>query len=78
MHRPSAPLSHISEGETAVIFSFHLSESMRDRLYSLGMIPGTVIKCLYKRKGGLAAYSVRGAVIALRLSDADFILVREQ
>lgn len=77
MHRESAPLSQIAEGGKAVIFSFHLNAPMKDRLYSLGMIPGTAIKCLYKRKGGLAAYSVRGAVIALRLSDAEHILVKK-
>lgn len=75
MHRKSASLSKTAEGERAVIISFHLNEDMRERLYSLGMIPGTVVKCLYRREGGLAAYSVRGTVIAIRLSDADRILV---
>ncbi|MDD6268989.1 MAG: ferrous iron transport protein A [Oscillospiraceae bacterium] len=76
MCTPCKPLSCIMCGEKAVISSFQLPCSLRDRLFSLGMIPGTEICCLHKRKGGLAAYSVRGSVIALRLSDAMFIFVK--
>lgn len=78
MRKPCKPLSLVMEGEKAVISSFHLGDALKERLYSLGMIPGTNVSCLYKREGGLAAYSVRGAVIAIRLSDAKFILVNQQ
>lgn len=78
MRKPCKPLSLVMAGEKAVISSFHLGDALRERLYSLGMIPGTNIDCLYRREGGLAAYNVRGSLIAIRLSDAKFILVKQQ
>lgn len=78
MRMPCEPLCAVPSGERAVLSSFHLQDALRDRLYSLGMIPGTEVCCLHKRNGGLAAYMVRGAVIAIRLSDARFILVKRK
>ncbi|MDE6021694.1 MAG: ferrous iron transport protein A [Ruminococcus sp.] len=78
MRRPCKPLSLVMPGEEAAISSFHIGSALRERLYSLGMIPGTNISCLYRREGGLAAYSVRGTVIAIRLSDARYIMVKRK
>jgi Fe2+ transport system protein FeoA len=78
MRLPCVPLSLIKPDERAVISSFHIGSALRDRLYSLGMIPGTEVMCLYKREGGLTAINVRGSVVAIRLSDARAILVKKK
>ncbi len=78
MRLPCIPLSLINPCEKAVISSFHIGSALKDRLYSLGMIPGTEVMCLYKREGGLTAIGVRGSVVAIRLSDARAILVNKK
>lgn len=46
------------------------------RLRDLGMVAGTRIKCVFKSPlGDPAAYSIRGAIIAIREEDAAGILV---
>ena len=77
MPEPSVPMTLLNEGEKAVISSYHLPDGLRRRLMSMGMIPGTRIECIRKKKGSLMAIKARGAVIALRLSDAACILVRK-
>lgn len=77
MPEPSVPMTLLNEGEKAVISSFHLPDSMKKRLVSMGMIPETQIECVRIKKGSLIAAKVRGAVIALRIADAACILVRK-
>ncbi len=77
MFIPAAALSSLGCGDSAVISSLHLHGEMKLRLTALGFLPGTRITCLRRKKGSLAAYAVRGGVIALRLSDAALILVRK-
>ncbi len=77
MRPPCIPLSAIKPYERAVISSFHIGSALKDRLYSLGMIPGTEVMCLYKREGGLTAVNVRGSVVAIRISDARAVLVKK-
>jgi len=49
---------------------------MAGRLFDLGFEPEEAVTCvLRKRKGHIAAYLVRGAVIALREEDSRMILV---
>ena len=50
---------------------------MRRRLLDIGLTPGTAVRALYRsRGGGLTAYRIRGAVVALRKADAQTVLVR--
>lgn len=49
---------------------------MAGRLFDLGFEPEEAVTCvLRKRKRNIAAYLVRGAVIALREEDSRMILV---
>ncbi|MBQ8515131.1 MAG: ferrous iron transport protein A [Ruminococcus sp.] len=77
MYVPAGPLSSLRCGETAVVSSLHLQGAIRSRLLSIGLVPGTEVRCLLKKKNSLAAYEIRGAVAALRMQDAALILVKK-
>jgi len=74
MHKEAA-LSSLSEGGKGSIKSISADGPMRDRLRSLGLIEGCTVECLHKGpSGGIAAYLICGAVIAIRREDADKII----
>ena len=70
-------LDKISTGEFAVVVSVDTQNSLKQRLYDIGLVPGTKIKVVHQSPAGNPrAYLVRGAVIALRNCDAEKISVR--
>ena len=70
-------LNKISTGEFAVIVAVDTQISLKQRLYDIGLVPGTKIKVVHQSpSGNPRAYLVRGAVIALRNCDAKKITVR--
>ncbi len=70
-------LAMLEEGECARVCSFCMEPALARRLEDMGLIKGTLVHCLQKNhSGGLAAYRIRGAVIALRRQDAGGIRVR--
>ena len=70
-------LNKISTGEFAVVLSIDTELSLKQRLYDIGLVPGTKIKVVHQSpSGNPRAYLVRGAVIALRNCDAEKISVR--
>ena len=49
---------------------------MQRRLQAIGLVEGTIVECLQTGpSGGIAAYLIRGAVIALRCEDSARIVV---
>ncbi len=69
-------LSDLPTGREARISHLFAGEPIRRRLQDIGIIPGTLVRCIMKSPfGDPAAYSVRGAVIAIRNCDAEKILV---
>lgn len=67
-------MSNLAPGNSAVVLD--LSGPLSGRLRDLGLIRGTRVDCLMKSPlGDPSAYLIRGAVIALRSSDADFVSV---
>lgn len=63
-------------GGSAVVRSVHTSGDMRRRLFDLGLLPGARVSCLYAApSGNPRAYLIKDAVIALRSSDADSIIL---
>lgn len=69
-------LSSLTEGETAFVRKLYTKGSMRSRLLDIGLINGTKVMCIQKSPlGDPTAYLIRGAVIALRKSDAKEIIV---
>ncbi|MBE6801151.1 MAG: ferrous iron transport protein A [Ruminococcaceae bacterium] len=70
-------LDKISTGEFAVVVAIDTQISLKQRLYDIGLMPGTKIKVVHQSpSGNPRAYLVRGAVIALRNCDAEKITVR--
>ena len=67
-------LSGITAGETAQVRELCCTGQLRSRLLDIGLIPGTSVTCVH-RGTGIAAYRIRGAVIALRDRDAVTITV---
>lgn len=71
-------LSQLPTGESALVRDMELAEDMKRRLYELGLIPGTRVRCLQRAPAGSPLiYEIRGAAIALRKSDAEHIRIRE-
>ena len=65
-HETFFPLPDLPEGMGARVRTLHLSGGMRRRLQDLGLVDGTRVTCIQRA----TAYLIRGAVIALRKSDA--------
>ena len=66
------PIGHIGE-----VVSLESEGTERRRMLDLGLIQGTKIEALQKSPSGdPIAYFIRGAVIALRIEDANKILIR--
>ncbi len=69
-------LCDIQPGETARIKELIDTGSIRRRLLDLGLIEQTSVTCLGKSPlGDPLAFSIRGAVIAIRKSDCQNILI---
>ena len=72
------PLCNMIPGGTARILCLPDWEAETGRLYDLGFVPGAQVSCvLKKRNGQTAAFLMRGAVIALRNENSQFILAEE-
>ncbi len=79
MEERTRTLSMLEEGESAIVSELCLDGAIRRRLQDIGLIEGTMVRCLQKSPSGdPAAYLIRGAVIALRKQDAGRILVRRE
>ena len=66
-----------SDGAGRVI-DMTLSGVLRRRLFDLGVIPGAVICRRYTAPtGSPIAFEVQGAIVALRRSDAENLIVQE-
>ena len=71
-------LSMLFPGRSAVISENNASEGIRARLYDIGLIEGTEVKCVGRSPcGGISAFLIRGAVIALRDEDSSLITACE-
>jgi len=69
-------LAMLREGECARVQALTQQDSMRRRLQDIGLIEGTLVACVLKSPwGDPTAYRIRGALIALRGSDAAGVLI---
>lgn len=70
-------LNDITVGQTAFVCSLDRAGAMRRRLLDLGFTEKAAVRCVGKSPfGDPSAFLVRGAVIALRSSDAATVSVR--
>lgn len=70
------PLSRIKPGERVKVIWIASDEHMKQRLSDLGFAPDESLSCVLKApRGGMSAFLVRNAVIALRRENAAEIFV---
>lgn len=76
------PLSNLGSGRSAMVMGVSTGHGgggggFRQRLMALGLVPGTAIEhVMTSPAGDPVCYRVRGAMIALRSSDAEHIHVQ--
>ncbi len=69
-------LNELKAGESAEVIQINLNGNIRRRLQELGLINGTLVKCvLIAKHGDPIAYRIRGALIALRNRDTKNIII---
>ena len=72
-------LSALSEGESAYVTEISAGPAMDRRLADLGLVRGTRVTCVLRSPAGdPCAYLIRGALIALRRTDADGVHMERQ
>ena len=70
------PLAAIAPGETVRVAEIRVEGALRRRLFDLGLIPQTLVSYRFAAPAGSPmAFTVRGAVLALRTADAQEIFV---
>ena len=70
-------LSLLKPGEYGIVKDIDQNSKIRRRLLDLGLIPGTEVLCgINSPFGDPTAYFVRGALIALRCSDSQNIILK--
>ena len=75
MHH-SLSLNNIAIGESAVVLRLTSHGSMRRRLLDIGLVEGALVTCIGAAPSGdPRAYLIRGAVIAIRQTDCNDIIV---
>ncbi len=71
-------LSMLLPGCSAFVCENNASDCIKARLYDIGLIEGTEVKCVGRSPcGGVSAFLIRGAIIALRDEDSSQITARE-
>lgn len=72
-------LSALREGESAYVTRISAGPAMERRLTDLGLVRGTRVTCVLRSPAGdPCAYLIRGALIALRRTDADGVALERQ
>ncbi len=70
------PMNHMREGQSGRILESDTQGGLRQRPFDLGLTPDTMVERLMSSPtGDPSCYRVRGAMIALRGSDAEQIRV---
>jgi len=71
-------LKDLKQGDCCVIDVIPENNSMRRRLLDIGLVENTRVECVGQSPSGdPKAFLIRGAVIALRLSDCAMIPLKE-
>ena len=69
-------LAELPTGERCCVAELTSVGVNRRRMLDLGIVPGTIIEAVLKSpSGGVTAYLVRGALIAIRHEDAKNIII---
>lgn len=70
-------LNKLGVGECAEVLRLENKGSIRRRFFDLGIIEGSKITCVLQAPWGTpCAYLIKGAVVAIRNSDCEKVIVR--
>lgn len=76
MSADTRTLAELPIGEKGCVASLTSVGNSRQRMLDLGLVPGTIIEAvLQSPSGGVTAYLIRGALIAIRREDAIKIVI---
>lgn len=79
MSKNNITLDKLAEGKCATIINISDCCNMRRRFQDLGIIKGTIVKCIRENSyRDICIYCIKGAHIAIRNIDAQYILVSEK
>ena len=80
MNIKTISLDSLSVGDSGFVSKLLSKGELRRRMLDLGLVKGrTYVESLMKSPvGGLTAYFISGAVIAIRPEDARYILINKQ
>lgn len=71
-------LSEMKPGDIGIVSRTKTIGGMRRRLLDIGLVENTAVECIGKSPGGgLSAFLIRGAVIALRNEDSSLVLIKD-
>ena len=74
--KKTTSLEKIDIGQKALVIGVNINGNLRRRLFDLGLINGTQIKCLGKSPfGDPIAFLIKDSVIAIRTEDCKNILI---
>ena len=74
--KKTTSLEKIDIGQKALVIGVNIKGNLRRRLFDLGLINGTQIKCLGKSPfGDPIAFLIKDSVIAIRTDDCKNILI---
>ena len=74
--RTIIPLDQLPVGSKGRVVALRSDCHMRRRMQDLGLVDKTLVEAVHKSPAGdPTAYRIRGAVIALRQSDAHHVLI---
>lgn len=72
-------LCDLRNGEEASVIEISTECRIRERLFDVGLIGGTRVKRLFDSPlGGMKAYRIRGATIAIRDEDCRYVTVEPE
>ena len=72
-------LYNIKPCHSATVIKIDKSCPILRRLIDIGRTRGTIVTCILRSpSGGIGAYLIRGALIAIRDRDCEFVLVKEE
>ena len=72
-------MSRLRPGQSGRVLKILTGKDMRRRLLEIGLIKGSRILCVGRSPlGGMGAYEIMGAVMALRDSDCEKIIIERE
>ena len=71
-------LNDLKLGKSGKVIKNEANDNIRRRLLDIGLVRGSIIRPVLISPGGdMVAYQIKGAIVAIRKSDTEKIMVEE-